>query len=171
MYTHKQFEMNIKSIYIMHRDYFKITVIRAKQWQLWDTPSKTHTLSCCRKAHTNTRHTMTMCHVVWNAWVKTDGSTVRMCCHLALHFHTTNFSCLTIPLLCWGYDSGDYSSQTENVSLLLNVGKKFNGMKLSKIWVWKHINWVKIHCARKFSYCLSGKVLLCGNVLKGQRTC
>jgi len=156
--------MNTKSIYIMHRDYFKITVIRAKQRQSWDTPLKTHALSCCRKS-THTQHTMTMCHM-WNAWVKTEGSTVRMCCHLPPHFHTAILNCLSIPLLCWGNDSGDYSSHTENVTLLLNVGKKFNETKLSKIWVWKHINWVKIQCAMKFSYCSSGKILLCGKCIK-----
>lgn len=119
-----------------------------------------------QKKHTQTHDTMTMCHIMWNAWVKTDGSTVRMCCHLPPHFHTAIPNCLFIPLLSWGNDSGDYSSQTENVTLLLNVGKKLNEMKLSKIWVWKHINWIKIHCAMKFSYCSSGKILLCGKCIK-----
>ena len=84
----------------------------------------------------------------------------------AIYHHISTQHYLTVPLLCWGNDSGDYSSQTENVTWLLNVGKKSHKMKLSKIWVWKHINWVKIHCATKFSYCSSGKILLCGKCIK-----
>jgi hypothetical protein len=93
---------------------------------------KSHAPSCCRT------HTMTLCHVVWNACVEIDGSAVRMCRHFPPHFHTAILDCLSITMVCGGNDFGDYSSQTENVTLLLYVGKKFIKWKLFKILVSKH---------------------------------
>jgi hypothetical protein len=47
------------------RDYLKITVIRAKQTQSWDTPLKTHALSCCRKStHRDVIHHDNVSHCV-----------------------------------------------------------------------------------------------------------
>lgn len=68
LYTHEQFELNMKTIHISHTEYFELLKLNSSIHKTYTNRTLIHDAYCT--------YSTTMSHAVWNTHTQTDGSAV-----------------------------------------------------------------------------------------------